>query len=122
MKSEKDIVENETEIRMMQDYLKGYGLNRKLLRMDRYEQEYFHPDIRDFESFGEAPLARARMYEIRHFIMSLPNSDEKLLLYYHYVKGESVARCGELLGISRASAFRMHRRALLLAISRRKAS
>ena len=41
----------------------------------------------------------------------LPNSDEKLLLYYHYVKGENVERCAELLGISRSSGFRLKKRA-----------
>ena len=115
MKSEKDREVTESEIIMIQDYLQGYCLNRKILRLDRYEQEYFHPDVMDYEAFGEAPLARARMFEIRHFIMSLPNSDEKLFLYYHYVKGESVVRCGELLGISRSGAFRMHHRALRIA-------
>ena len=106
----------DAEIRMIEDRLKGYALNRKLLRMERYEKEYFHTDDRDFEAMGEAPLARARMYEIRHFIMDLPNSDEKLFLYYRYIKGESVTNCGELLGISRAGAFRMRRRALICAI------
>ena len=64
---------------------------------------------------GEAPLARARMYEIRHLINSLPNCDEKLLLYYHYIKGENVERCAELLGISRSSGFRMKKKALVRA-------
>ena len=103
------------ELREIEDYLKGYGLNRKLLRLDRYEKEFFGADGLDLESVGEAPLARARMFEIRHFIMSLPNSDEKLLLYYHYVRGESINRCAELLGIGRSSAFRLRLRALALA-------
>ena len=116
MQKKKEHDYTEAEIRAMEDRLKGYGLNRKLLRMERYEQEYFGRDTQDFEAFGEAPLARARMFEIRHFIMDLPNSDEKLFLYYRYIKGESVVRCGELLGISRAGAFRMRRRALLCAL------
>ncbi|MBE6556109.1 MAG: hypothetical protein E7664_00010 [Ruminococcaceae bacterium] len=99
-----------------ENYLKGYMLNRKLVRLERYEKEYFSPDDSDLEAFGEAPLARARMYEIRHFVMSLANSDEKLFLYYHYIKGESVERCGELLHLSRASAFRLKSRALARAV------
>lgn len=110
---------NKTEIEEMiektNNYLSGYQTNRKLLRLDRYEKKYFHPDENDFEAYGETPLARARMFEIRHFIMSLKNSDEKLMLYYHYIKGESIERCGELLGIGRSSAFRMRRRALIMA-------
>jgi hypothetical protein len=71
----------------------------------------------DKEILNEAPLARARMFDVRHFILSLDNSDEKLFLYYHYVKGESVERCSELLGLSRRSGFRMKNRALAMAYS-----
>ena len=99
------------ELKAAEDYLKSYRMNGKLLRLERYEKEYFHRnDECDYEAFGETPLARARMYEVRHVINSLVNCDEKLLLYYHYVKGEPVERCGELLGISRSSAFRMKKR------------
>ena len=98
-------------IKKAEDYLKSYRNNGKLLRFEQYEKEYFGEDHSCvFEAFGEAPLARARMYEVRHFINSLVNCDEKLLLYYHYIKGESVERCAELLGISRSSAFRMKKR------------
>ena len=107
---------DEEKIRKTENYLRGYGLDRKLLKMDRYEREYYgNSNSLDFESPGEVPLARARMYEVRHFIMSVRNCDEKLFLYYRYVKGETVERCAEMLGISRASGFRMRKRALLLA-------
>ena len=107
---------DEEKIRKTENYLRGYGLDRKLLKMDRYEREYYgNSNSLDLESPGEVPLARARMYEVRHFIMSVRNCDEKLFLYYRYVKGETVERCAELLGISRASGFRMRKRALLLA-------
>ncbi len=112
-----NIAEKE-KIRQVEDYLRGYQLNRKLLRLDRYEREYFHTDEKDIEAFGEAPLARARMFEIRHFIMQIKNCDEKLMLYYHYIKGEPVERCGELLGVSRSTAFRMKARALKMAAER----
>ena len=103
---------DKNDIKRAEDYLKSYRINGKLLRLERYEREYFgEKDNCDFEAMGEAPLARARMYEVRHFINMLPNSDEKLLLYYHYVKGENVERCAELLGISRSSGFRLKKRA-----------
>ncbi len=106
------------EIKRAEDYLKGYRINGKLLRLDKYEREYFKDKgAVEYESVGEVPLARARMYEVRHFINSLPNCDEKLFLYYHYIKGQSVERCGELLGVSRSSAFRMKKRAHLMAVS-----
>ena len=104
------------EIKRAEDYLKGYRLNGKLLRLDKYAKEYFEKsDAVEYESIGEVPLARARMYEVRHFINSFPNCNEKLYLYYHYIKGESAERCGELFGISRSSSFRMKRRALIMA-------
>ena len=74
------------ELAYVDNYLRGYQLNRKLLRLDRYEKSYLWQDNSDTEALGEAPLARARMFEIRHFIMKMENSDEKLLLYYHYIK------------------------------------
>ena len=101
-----------------ENYLKGYTLNKKLIRAERYEEEFGGGERRDLELLGDIPLARAKMFEIRHFIMDMENSDEKLLLYYHYVKGEPVERCGELLGISRSSAFRLKSNALALAQER----
>ncbi len=110
MQKMKEIDKN--DIKMAEDFLKGYRMNGKLLRLERYEREYFGDKANcDFEAMGEVPLARARMYEVRHLINSLPNSDEKLLLYYHYIKGENVERCGELLGLSRSSAFRLKKKA-----------
>ena len=101
-------------IRRMDEYLKGYAFNRRLLRLARYEKEYFgERDAQDGE-LGE-PMARARMFAIRHFIMELPNGNEKLFLYYHYIRAESVERCAELLGIARSSGFRLKKRALLRA-------
>ena len=104
------------EIKITENYLKSYLLNKKLVKLERYEREYFSgSDERDIEAFGELPLAKPRMYDVRHFIMGLPNSDEKLILYFHYVKGQSIEKCGELLGISRSSAFRKKHDALVLA-------
>ena len=107
------------EQRETENYLKGYQLNRKLLRLERYEKEYLSSDDSDIEAFGEAPLARARMFEIRHFVMKMENSEEKLLLYYRYIKGQTMERCAELLGVSRSTAFRMKTRALEKAAKQR---
>lgn len=107
------------ELDWMDEYLRGYGFQGKLLRLARYETSYFGKS-RDCEvDAGDAPLARARMFEVRHFIMSLPNGDEKILLYYHYIRGESIERCAELLGIARSSGYRLKKRALNLAIELR---
>lgn len=99
-------------------FLKGYITNSKFVKMDRYENEYFHRG--DNALYDEmlpygVPLAKARMFEVRHFILELPNSDEKLFLYYRYVKKMSVEQCAELLGVSRRTAYRILGRALKLA-------
>lgn len=110
-----DIKVSAAELKAAEDYLKSYRMNGKLLRLEKYEKEYFdRDDPCEYEAFGEIPLARARMYEIRHLINSLDNCDEKLLLYYHYIKGEPAERCGYLLGVSRSTAFRMKKRGIAM--------
>ena len=107
------------EIKRAEDNLKSYIYNGKLLRLDKYQKEYFRDEQPiEIESIGEVNLARARMFTTRHLINSLKNGDEKLFLYYHYIKGQNVERCAELLGISRSSAFRMKRRALVMVAER----
>ena len=112
----------EIEIKELDNYFKGYALNMKLLRLDRYERNYFGYKDCDESALGDMPLARAKMFEVRHFIMEMKNSDEKLLLYYHYIRGEPVEKCAELLGISRSSGFRLKKKALTLAASIRRDS
>ncbi len=107
------------EIKQTEDYLKGYQLCRKMLRLDRYERKFFGYREEVDEMPSEAPGLRATMFGIRHFVMSLDNCDEKLLLYYHYIRGEPVEKCAELLGFSRASAFRLKKKAIAKATEKR---
>lgn len=102
------------QIKEVQNYLRFHEFYEKLLKLDKYEQEYFCAGEKRSAS-SENSVAHARMFEIRQFIMSMQNSNEKLFLYYHYVRGESVDHCAELIGISRSSAFRLKKRALALA-------
>ena len=99
----------------MDTYLKGYTLSRRMLQLNIYEEKGSLPSEWNEDTPGEFAMARARMFEIRHKIMSLENCDEKLMLYNIFVKGHSVERCAELMGISRSSAFRLKKRALVLA-------
>lgn len=103
----------------IENFLKGYAMNRKLLSMEKYKKAYFPDDVEDKDTPSEEPLAKARMFEVRHFILSLDNSDEKLFLYYHYVKSDSVERCAELLGISERGGYRLKNRALALAYKKK---
>ena len=106
----------EKEIKDAENYLCSYKFCRKLINMKKYEDKYFDTLEWESESPAEFSLARAKMFEIRHFILDMSNSSEKLMLYYHFVRGESIEKCGELLGVSRSSAFRMKKRALALAV------
>ena len=107
---------NEDIIRQTDTYLRGYMLNRRMLQLNIYENKQSLNSEWEEESPGELSMARARMFEIRHNIMSLGNCDEKLMLYYHYIRGETVEKCAELLGISRSSGFRLKKRALCIAL------
>ena len=113
------------EKRYVESFLRTYSFNRKLMGIEKYQKEFMYRtpsflDRVDADMLNEAPLARSKMFYVRHFILDLPNSDEKLFLYYHYVKGETTEKCGELLGISRRSAFRLKNRALSVAYERLK--
>ncbi len=100
----------------VKDFLRGYRMYGKLLMMDSYEKEFLKDrDTIDHGTLSEVMLAREKMYRVRHFINQLPNCDEKLFLYYHYVKGVTVERCGDMLDISRTGAFRMKERAICIA-------
>lgn len=105
-KEQKELTEN---------YLKSYGFGRKLMAMKNYEEKYF--DTMEWESDSpiEFTVIRARMHEVRHFILGMTNSREKILLYNHYVRGNSIERCAELMGMARSSAFRLKRKALEMA-------
>lgn len=102
----------EEQRELTENYLKSYGFCYRLMAMKNYEDKYFDTMVWEPESPAKFTLARAKMYEVRHFILDMPNSDEKLLLFYHYVRMTPVERCAELLGISRSSAFRLKKKAL----------
>ena len=99
----------------MKEYLSGYKLSRDLLELEKYEREFLRSRAFASERPGDLSMARARMFEIRHFILNLPNSSEKMLLYLHYIDCEPIERCAGIMSISRSSAFRLKRKALALA-------
>ena len=62
---------------------------------------------------SSASIIRARMNGVRQFVSELKcDSNTRLLLYWHYIRGVSVTRCAEMMDISRAGAFRVRKRAL----------
>ena len=101
------------EIQKAKDFLTSYSLHQKWLNASRYEREYFGAAASDDEVF-----LQAKLFRVREFIASLPNCPEKLFLTCHYVRGHAVEKCAELMDISVRSAYRMKKRALLLAAER----
>ena len=107
---------------MAREYLSEYAVFRKLIEMNNYEKNYFGKSEKSLDPEGKLlalpgsePDIRLKMFEIRRFVLSLGNCNEKLFLFYHYIHGESVERCAELIKISRRSAFRLKKRALAFA-------
>ena len=116
------IFSSERSLEEMKNYLSGYKLYRDLLELEKYEREFLRSHEWATERPGDLSLARATMFEIRHFILSLPNSNEKILLYLHYIDCEPIERCAGIMSISRSSAFRLKKKALALACKHRKPS
>ncbi len=105
----KKTLASEAQIRAADQFLKSYQLHSRILRLSERERKKGRTDTP-----WEEAISRAELFRVRQFIMNLEDSDEKLLLYNHYVRGESVEACAELLGICRSSGFRLKRRALSL--------
>lgn len=103
------------------EYLESYRHGCRMLRADKYAREYFDDGFdRDAQEKRsdelDLSLIRARLCAVRGFISSLPCGESgRMLLYYHYIRGIPVAECAEMLEMSRASAFRLRRRALAAA-------
>ena len=105
-------------IEAAKDYLCGYQLCLDMLNLRRYERKrakIFSEECSCEDVLqGNEAFWKGRMYEIEHLIASLRNGREKLILYYHYIKGESIERSADFLGISRRTGYRMHRKGLLV--------
>lgn len=112
--------EKTEEIEKIKNYLCGYKLYRSILELEKYEREFIHSHQWTSERPGDITLAKAQMFEIRHFVLDLPNSNEKIILYLHYIDCEPIERCADIMNISRSSAFRLKKKALALAASYKK--
>ena len=103
----------------VRNYLCGYQFCVDMLNLRRYERRR----VRMFDEkcdceelmMGDEALWKARMFEIESFLESMKNGREKLLLYYHYIKGESIEFAADILGVSRRTGYRIHQKGLLTA-------
>lgn len=112
------------DICAVKKYLEGYGASKSILKMMEYEKEYFadkskaHDDDALIVPGGDEVLLKSKMYDVRRFILGMEDGKEKALLFYHYIRGFSVEKCSEMMGIGRTSAFRLKKKALASAAAR----
>ena len=108
----------EEELAAAQNYLLSYRLCEEMLGLRGYERKRAAkadlPDnakqiLQASEQHWELQIS-----EIKAMINGMRNGREKMVLYYHYIRGESTASTARLMGISRRTAFRMQKKGLAL--------
>ena len=109
----------EDAVEAVRNFLCGYQLCLDMLNLRQYERRrasVFRDECDPSDVLaGNEAYWRARMFEVGTLIESMKNGREKLILYYHYVRGESIEHAADILGVSRRTGYRIHKRALLLA-------
>ena len=119
MTEERKPVEKEIEdpIEETRSFLCGYQVCADLLHLRRYERKrakrFDEYSVGEDLLLGNEACWRSRMAAVCALVGSMRNGREKLVLYYHYIRGESIERCADLLGFSRRTAYRVHQRGLL---------
>ena len=100
------------------NFLCGYQLCVDMLNLRKHERRRAtrFEEIFDGEDIltGNEALWRARMHEVAALIDGMRNSREKLMLYYRYVRGESIEHAADMLGISRRTGYRLHQKGLFM--------
>ena len=103
----------------VREFLCGYQLCIDMLNLRKYERKRAKRMDEEFDGSallcGNEALWRARMFEITALLDSMRNCREKLILYYHYIRGESIEHAADLLGVSRRTGYRLHQKGLFMA-------
>ena len=97
----------------------GYQLCMDMLNLRKYERKR----VKKFDEecgcedilHGDESYWKARIYEVASLLGGMKSGREKSVLYYRYVKGETMESVARLLGVSRRTAFRLRDRGLLSA-------
>jgi hypothetical protein len=105
---------NENEIKAAKEFLKSYSVCKQMLDADEYAESYGGAEPR----LCDRIILRAKMSRVEDFIRSLPVCREQNLLFCHYVGGHSVEFCGEMMYLSRRTAYRVLDRAHRLVAER----
>lgn len=100
---------NKDRLSELTRYLESYKKYRRFMNAARST---------DAEPPFEYSEVSGMLDSVRTFVLALPDSTEKLFLYYHYIQGESMERCSEILGVALRSMYRIRLRALNLAADR----
>ena len=107
--------EKQTErVNAVREFLCGYQLCLDMLNLRKYERKRTRRFDEEFDGdlllCGNEALWRARMFEITSLLDGMRNCREKLILYYHYIRGESIEHAADLLGVSRRTGYRLHQK------------
>lgn len=109
----------EERVQKAQNFLCGYQLCLDMLELRGYERKRtggFRETCNcEDVLMGNEAFWHARMYEVGVLLSKMKNGREKLILYYHYVRGERIESAANLLGLSRRTAYRIHQKGLYLA-------
>lgn len=121
------------ELENARNYLRSYRTGLCMLNCAEYERRYMSgsggntgfvclsgdmgSDYSGFDGSDlDETLLRARMFGVRNFLESLRcDSQTKMVLFWHYIKGRSVSECAEMIDISRAGAYRKRKTGLEIA-------
>ena len=102
------IQEKEEQVK---EYLKSYAVYKQMLDADHYAREYSGKEL----PLCDAVFIRAKMGEIERFVRSLPPCREQTMLFNHYIRCHSIEFCGEMMYLSRRTAYRVSKAAISLA-------
>lgn len=110
---------DDERIEHARNFLCGYQLCLDMLNLKKYERRranvFRDPCDCDDILMQSEPYWRARISEVGALISSMKNSREKLILFYHYIRGESIEHAANILGVSRRTGYRLHQKGLVIA-------
>ena len=111
-----EIDKDAVRIEAVRNFLCSYQLSADMLHLKRYERKRAYRFDEEFDCedvlAGNEAFWRARMYAVGSLIEKMKNGREKLMIYYHYVRGESIEHTANLLDVSRRTGYRLHERGL----------
>lgn len=103
-------------IERARNFMCGYQFCIDMMQLRSYERkrDYTFDEECDCDDLlaGNEAFWRARMFGIKALLDSMKNGREKLILYYHYICGESIEHASNTLGISRRTGYRLHQKGL----------